>query len=88
MGKAGQIGSQLEKQLTPLVELVAFDRRGLELESSESVRIVVRHLKPKIIINPNGYTGVDHAETEPTRARAINTEAVRGVSHSGKTPLK
>ena len=83
-GKTGQIGSELEKQLGPLVELVAFDRRELDLEKPETARGIVRRLKPNIIINAAGYTAVDQAETEPGRASAVNTQGVQVLAEEAE----
>jgi dTDP-4-dehydrorhamnose reductase len=76
-GKTGQIGSELEKQLAPLTRLSAFDRSEFDLEKPDAVRRVVRQLNPSIIINAAAYTAVDQAETEPEKARAVNTQGVR-----------
>ena len=83
-GKTGQIGSELEKQLAPLVQLVAFDRRELDLEKPETARSTVRRLKPNIIINAAGYTAVDQAETEPARATAVNTRSVQVLAEEAE----
>ena len=76
-GRTGQIGSELEKQLAPLVRLSALDRSRCDLEQPEFLRSIMRETKPAVVINAAGYTAVDQAETEPAKARAINAESVR-----------
>lgn len=76
-GRTGQVGSEFEKQLAPLAHLSAFDRSQFDLEQPERLREIIRELKPNVIINAAAYTAVDQAESEPTKARAINADAVR-----------
>jgi len=74
-GKNGQVGSELEKSLAPLGELIALDRQGLDLANPDSIRQVVRELRPDVIVNAAAYTAVDKAESEPDLAQAINGTA-------------
>lgn len=83
-GRTGQIGSELEKQLAPGVELTALDRKRFDLENPDAARDIIRTIGPNIIINAAGYTAVDQAEAEPAKARAINTEAVRVLAEEAQ----
>jgi dTDP-4-dehydrorhamnose reductase len=74
-GKTGQVGSELLRLLPPLGEVVAPDRRELDLLDANSIRRVVREIRPEIIVNAAAYTTVDGAETQKAEAAAINAGA-------------
>lgn len=73
IGKVGQLGWELLRTCAPLGEVVALDYPDVDLSDSKSLRELVRSIKPDIIINAAAYTNVDRAESEPEKARAINT---------------
>ncbi len=75
-GGSGQVGGQLLETLAGLGEVVAPARVEMDLAQPESVRAVVRAVKPRWIVNPGAYTAVDKAESEPEMAYAINRDAV------------
>lgn len=52
--------------------VVAYDRASLDLTDVKSLRRIIRQEAPSIIVNAAAYTAVDHAETEPELALAIN----------------
>ena len=74
-GRNGQVGSELERALAALGEVVAVSRQTLDLANAQAIRHVVREAKPGIIVNAAAYTAVDKAESE----RAIATQ-VNGVA--------
>ena len=74
-GCAGQLGRELKRSLASLGELVACDRRQLDLAQPEALRATVRALAPTVIVNAAAYTAVDKAEAEPAAADAINAVA-------------
>lgn len=76
LGKNGQVGWELQRSLAPLGELLAADRQIADLENPQQLRELVSDYKPSIIVNASAYTSVDKAESEPERAKAINTDAV------------
>ena len=71
-GKNGQVGWELERSLQPLGQVFAFDRVGMDLADPDSIRRIIRDVKPDLIINAAAYTAVDKAESEPDLAMAIN----------------
>lgn len=77
-GARGQVGQELLRAFGDQCQLVAYDRRALDLSSPEQVRDRVREDAPDVIINAAAYTAVDRAESEPELARAIN-EIAPGV---------
>ncbi|MFA4970175.1 MAG: dTDP-4-dehydrorhamnose reductase [Sulfuritalea sp.] len=74
-GAAGQLGRELKRSLACLGELVACDRRQLDLAQPDALRAAVRAIAPAIIVNAAAYTAVDKAEAEPAAADAINAAA-------------
>lgn len=74
-GKTGQIGSRLYPMLANLGEVVAPDRHELDLSNADSIRRRIRDLQPSLIVNAAAYTAVDAAETDESRAYAINAGA-------------
>jgi dTDP-4-dehydrorhamnose reductase len=74
-GCTGQLGRELKRSLACLGELVACDRRQLDLADPEALRAALRALAPAMIVNAAAYTAVDQAEAEPAVAEAINAAA-------------
>lgn len=82
LGKAGQVGWELQRALAPLGELVALDRQGdaaqgwcADLTQPQALADTVRRLQPQVIVNAAAYTAVDKAESEHSLAHQINAEA-------------
>ncbi len=74
-GSSGQVGYELARSLQGIGEVVAVDRKVMDLSDLDQVRDVIRREKPGLIVNPAAYTAVDQAESEPELAHRINAEA-------------
>lgn len=74
-GVNGQVGWELARSLQGLGSIVAPRREQLDLANADSLRALVRDIKPTLIINPAAYTAVDNAEKEVELAHAINATA-------------
>lgn len=74
-GVNGQMGWELRRTLAPLGEVIAADRKVLDLADTAHIRSQVAALTPDLIVNPAAYTAVDQAESEPGLAYAINAAA-------------
>lgn len=83
-GKNGQVGFELGKLLPRLGNLVALDRRELDLSKPAEIRRVIREARPQLIINAAAYTAVDQAETDQAVARSINSEAPAVLAEEAK----
>ncbi len=83
-GKNGQVGWELQRALASLGEVVAVDRSILDLTSPDSIRAVIREVKPNLIVNPAAYTAVDKAESEPDIAQAVNGVAPGVMAEEAK----
>lgn len=71
-GSNGQLGWELQRGLAGRNEVVAMDRKRLDLADADAIRRTVRDVRPDIIVNPAAYTAVDKAESEPALAQAVN----------------
>lgn len=71
-GQQGQVSQALQQRLQNMGELIVLGRDQLDLSQPESIRPVVRDIKPDLIINAAAHTAVDQAESEPELAFAIN----------------
>ncbi len=71
-GKNGQVGWELRRTLAPLGDVVAVGHQEMDLADPDSVRSMIREVRPHLIVNAGAYTAVDKAESEPNLAMAIN----------------
>ena len=72
VGRNGQVGRELRRTLAPLGEVIAVDREALDLAREDDIRMILRTIRPGIVVNAAAYTAVDQAEAEPELAVAIN----------------
>jgi dTDP-4-dehydrorhamnose reductase len=84
IGKNGQVGKELEKILTPQVNLVGIARPEIDLTNEDSIINTISQHKPQIIINAAAYTAVDKAESEIEIAIAINEIAPAIMAEAAK----
>ncbi len=77
LGSTGQVGGELARILAPLAEVVLPTRAELDLTDEDSLRLAIRRIRPRWILNAAAYTAVDRAETDAAKAYTINTHAVR-----------
>jgi len=75
LGKRGQLGFELNRQLAPDYELTSLDSSQLDLTRPEEIRTVIKTIKPDLLINAAAYTAVDKAETDQEQAFAVNAHA-------------
>lgn len=81
LGKQGQLGQSfirvLEDQGLPYV---APEERQADILDVESMKSVIRDLRPTVIINCAAYTDVEQAEAHKTAAFAVNEKAIRNIA--------
>src|SRR6267378_3559875 len=83
-GKTGQLGSELNRLLPRLGEVIAPERNELDLRDPEKIRQAMRNVNPQLFVNAAAYTGVDAAETDEATALAVNAEAPRVLAQEAK----
>jgi dTDP-4-dehydrorhamnose reductase len=76
-GKNGQVGGEFALLYRSCSDVLVVGRDECDLASEQSIRNLVRRVKPEVIINPAAYTAVDQAEREPELCFAINAAAPR-----------
>ena len=72
LGRNGQLGAELQKELAQCGLVLAVGRESADLEEPKQLRRYLRSVSPDVIINAAAYTNVDLAENEPRRAKVIN----------------
>lgn len=72
LGKDGQLGWELQRSLALLGELSAFGRAEADFTDPDSLRRLVRTIRPDFIVNAAAYTAVDRAEGDEATARLVN----------------
>lgn len=75
LGSNGQIGFELHRSLSPLGDIVAFDRADLDLADEPALRRRVREISPSLVVNAAAYTNVDKAESDEVAATIVNGNA-------------
>lgn len=80
LGCNGQVGWELQRSLDPLGPVTALAREGHnglsgDLANPGALAAAVKKISPDVIVNAAAYTAVDQAESEPQKARIINTQA-------------
>lgn len=58
-----------------LGHVIAVDRAACDLADADALQALVRTVRPDVIVNAAAYTAVDDAETDETRAFAVNAAA-------------
>lgn len=71
-GSAGQVGTEVVREMRGRAEVVAHDRRTLDLSRPDEIVARVREARPDVIVNAGAYTAVDRAEEETALARQVN----------------
>jgi dTDP-4-dehydrorhamnose reductase len=77
-GCGGQVGWELQRALAPLGEVTALDfdtTPRADFSQPDALAVLVRALRPDVIVNAAAHTAVDKAESEPEFARALNALA-------------
>jgi dTDP-4-dehydrorhamnose reductase len=83
-GADGQVGLELSRLLAASGDVVAANRKTLDLADPDAIVAAVRHVKPSLIVNAGAYTAVDRAESEAELARAVNSRAPRILAEEAK----
>jgi len=75
-GAGGQLGTDVRQLLNAYrADVIACDRKALDVGDPQSVSAVLADAAPDIVINCAAYTAVDVAESDEATATVINGEA-------------
>jgi len=83
-GGSGQLGGELLRFLPRLGDVVAPDRRQMDLTKPGDIRRVLRETRPGLIVNAAAYTNVDQAESDKDTSRAVNADAPALIAEEAK----
>ena len=89
-GTSGQVGWELQRSLMTFGEVICAGREvaspslRIDLSAPDTIRAVIREVKPDLIVNPAAYTAVDKAESEPELAMAVNGIAPGVIAEEAK----
>jgi dTDP-4-dehydrorhamnose reductase len=75
-GANGQIGWELARSLMPLGKVRTLGRSDCDFAYPEKLPVLLKDLRPDVIVNAAAYTAVDKAEGEERLANTINATAV------------
>ena len=84
-GGNGQIGTYLQKSLVGLGKIKVCTRKNCNLEDLQQVRKIIQEYRPTVIINAAAYTNVDKAESDPSKAQAINVDVIELMANLANT---
>jgi len=89
-GGNGQVGTELQRTLAPLGELVVATRAGIspngdagvavDFNAPQSLPAVVDAVAPDVVVNAAAYTAVDRAEGDAAAAFRVNAEAPERIA--------
>jgi dTDP-4-dehydrorhamnose reductase len=92
VGAAGQVGTELRRSLAFADQLVATTRDGagepgtqdvaLDVTDLGRIGVLIRDLRPDVVVNACAYTAVDRAEVERESAFAVNAHAPRAMAEA------
>jgi dTDP-4-dehydrorhamnose reductase len=80
LGSNGMLGSDCKNILSKDYEVVAPERKELDIISWDVVIETMHQMSPDIVLNCAGFTDVDACETEAYTVRKINVEGPRNLA--------
>jgi dTDP-4-dehydrorhamnose reductase len=84
VGAGGQLGAAMVDRCRAAHEVVALDRRALDLADSAAVRSRIAGLEPDVVVNCAAYNAVDAAEDHPVEALQANALGVRALARASE----
>jgi dTDP-4-dehydrorhamnose reductase len=82
-GSKGQLGKTLLARQPDDITIVGVDRDDIDIAEAGEVEALVKHEKPKLIVNAAAYTAVDRAESDEHDARRVNVFGPRNLAATG-----
>ena len=86
-GKDGQVGTELQRVLAPLGELVAFGSprsaaQACDFRDPVAVAAIVDAVRPDVVVNAAAYTDVDRAESDRDTALLVNATTPGAIARA------
>ena len=79
-GAGGRVGNRLALSVPGEIAGKFLTRSECDITSAGAVQDAVEASRPDVVINAAAYTAVDDAESDPSRAFAVNAEGPRNVA--------
>jgi dTDP-4-dehydrorhamnose reductase len=80
LGKNGQLGKELDRNLKQIGDLTSLCRLDIDITNFDKIKTYIQKIKPDVIVNAAAYTNVDNAETEKAIAYKVNSHAVLNLA--------
>jgi dTDP-4-dehydrorhamnose reductase len=90
LGGNGQVGTELQRSLPSLADIVVATRNGrladgsacevADFDRPDGLQSLVADVAPDVVVNAAAYTAVDRAETEPEAALRANAMAPAAIA--------
>ncbi len=80
LGSTGMLGSECKEILSREHEVIAPDKKDLDIISWDMVIQNLQEISPDVVLNCVGFTDVDACETEDFKVRKINVEGPRNLA--------
>jgi dTDP-4-dehydrorhamnose reductase len=80
VGSSGMLGSEFKSVLSEDFEVIAPERKEMDIVSWDQVIETLQETTPDVIVNCAGFTDVDACESEPFKLRKINVEGPRNLA--------
>ena len=80
VGSSGMLGSDCHEVLSQEHEVIAPDKKKLDIISWDGVIEFLQTMEPDVVVNCAGFTDVDACETEDFLVRKINVEGPRNLA--------
>lgn len=84
LGADGQVGWECQRSLSILGSLATHDRETADFLDPSALKLIVRKVKPDVIVNAAAYTAVDQAEADSETAYKVNAQAVSILASEAK----
>lgn len=81
IGSEGQVGKSLCKLFVNSYNLLALNKKQLDLQDINSIKPYLKKFRPDIIINAAAFTNVELAEKKETVAFELNSNALEDLSN-------
>ncbi|MEW6664295.1 MAG: dTDP-4-dehydrorhamnose reductase [Thermodesulfobacteriota bacterium] len=81
-GSKGMLGSDCRSVLESEYEVVALDRKDLDITLWDKVVEKLNHISPQVVVNCAAFTDVDACEDHPVAVRKANVEGPRNLAQA------
>ena len=71
-GAGGQLGYDLKRVLSPIHEVIAWEKAKLDVSHEKEVMEMLLNERPDVVVHAAAYTNVDKAEVEKESAYQVN----------------